>query len=164
MEGPWNDPGGLARRHAPAVYRLAYARTGSRADAEDVMQEVFLRLVKAGPDFDSEEHAKAWLLRVASNCANDLFRLPWRRREEPLDENLSAPERPEEGSVTQAVLSLPARYRIPIHLYYYEGYSVAEIARTLGRSEGTVKSRLFRARDLLRNQLREEEDGGQIQV
>ena len=160
----WNDPGALARQYAPAVYRLAYARTGSRADAEDVMQEVFLRLVKAGPDFDSEEHAKAWLLRVASNCANDLFRLPWRRREEPLDENLSAPERPEEGSVTQAVLSLPARYRIPIHLYYYEGYSVAEIARILGRSEGTVKSRLFRARDLLRNQLREEEDGGQIQV
>ena len=164
MEGPWNDPGGLAWRHAPAVYRLAYARTGSRADAEDVMQEVFLRLVKADPDFDSEEHAKAWLLLVASNCANDLFRLPWRRREEPLDENLSAPERPEEGSVTQAVLSLPARYRIPIHLYYYEGYSVAEIAKILGRSEGTVKSRLFRARDLLRNQLREEEDGGQIQV
>ena len=164
MEGPWNDPGALVKQYAPAVYRLAYARTGSRADAEDVMQEVFLRLVKAGPDFDSEEHAKAWLLRVASNCANDLFRLPWRRREEPLDENLSAPERPEEGSVTQAVLSLPARYRIPIHLYYYEGYSVAEIANILGRSEGTVKSRLFRARDLLRNQLREEEDGGQIQV
>ena len=164
MEGPWNDPGALVKQYAPAVYRLAYARTGSRADAEDVMQEVFLRLVKAGPDFDSEEHAKAWLLRVASNCANDLVRLPWRRREEPLDENLSAPERPEEGSVTQAVLSLPARYRIPIHLYYYEGYSVAEIARILGRSEGTVKSRLFRARDLLRNQLREEEDGGQIQV
>ena len=164
MREGWNEPGALARRYAPAVYRLAYARTGCQADAEDVMQEVFLRLVKAGPDFDSEEHAKAWLLRVASNCANDLFRLPWRRREEPLDENLSAPERPEEGSVTQAVLSLPARYRIPIHLYYYEGYSVAEIARILGRSEGTVKSRLFRARDLLRNQLREEEDGGQIQV
>ena len=163
MEGPWNDPGGLARRHAPAVYRLAYARTGSRADAEDVMQEVFLRLVKAGPDFDSEEHAKAWLLRVASNCANDLFRLPWRRREEPLDENLSAPERPEEGSVTQAVLSLPARYRIPIHLYYYEGYSVAEIARIMGKSEGTVKSWLFRARALLRDKLKEG-DGVEGQV
>jgi RNA polymerase sigma-70 factor (ECF subfamily) len=164
MQEPWNDPGALVKQYAPAVYRLAYARTGSRADAEDVMQETFLRLIKFRPSFDSEEHAKAWLLRVASNCANDLFRLPWRRREEPLDENLSAPERPEEGSVTQAVLSLPARYRIPIHLYYYEGYSVAEIARILGRSEGTVKSRLFRARDLLRNQLREEEDGGQIQV
>ena len=163
MEELWNDPGALARQYAPAVYRLAYARTGSRADAEDVMQEVFLRLVKTRPAFDSEAHAKAWLLRVASNCASDLFRLPWRRREEPLNEDISAPEGPREGSVTQAVLSLPARYRIPIHLYYYEDLSVAEIARTIGKSEGTVKSRLFRARNLLRERLREEEQGeGQI--
>ena len=152
----WNDPGELARQYAPAVYRLAYARTGCRADAEDVMQEVFLRLIKAGPTFTGQEHAKAWLLRVASNCANDLFRLPWRRREEPLEETLSAPEEPETGSVTQAVLSLPARYRIPIHLYYYEDYSVAEIARILGKREGTVKSHLFRARNLLRERLKEE--------
>ena len=163
MEELWNDPGALARQYAPAVYRLAYARTGSRADAEDVMQEVFLRLVKTRPDFDSEAHAKAWLLRVASNCANDLFRLPWRRREAPLADDLPAPEAPETGSVTEAVLSLPARYRIPIHLYYYEDLSVAEIARTIGKSEGTVKSRLFRARNLLRERLREEEQGeGQI--
>ena len=158
MEEPWNDPGALAREHAPAVYRLAYARTGSRADAEDVMQETFLRLLRARPVFDSEAHAKAWLLRVASNCANDLFRLPWRRREEPLEEGMAAPAQPEpeEGSVTQAVLALPARYRIPIHLYYYEGCSVAEIAGITGRSEGTVKSRLSRARALLRDQLKEE--------
>ena len=163
MEEPWNDPGALAREYAPAVYRLAYARTGSRADAEDVMQEVFLRVVKTRPVFDSGAHAKAWLLRVASNCASDLFRLPWRRREEPLKDNLPAPEEPETGSVTEAVLSLPARYRIPIHLYYYEDLSVAEIARTIGKSEGTVKSRLFRARNLLRERLREEEQGeGQI--
>ena len=163
MEEPWNDPGALAREYAPAVYRLAYARTGSRADAEDVMQEVFLRVVKTRPVFDSGAHAKAWLLRVASNCANDLFRLPWRRREAPLADDLPAPEAPETGSVTEAVLSLPARYRIPIHLYYYEDLSVAEIARTIGKSEGTVKSRLFRARNLLRERLREEEQGeGQI--
>ena len=168
----WNDPDTLARRYAPAVYRLAYARTGCRADAEDVMQEVFLRLMKAKPVFDSEAHAKAWLLRVASNCASDLFRLPWRKREGPLEDNLSAPEEdlpapeePEKGSVTEAVLSLPARYRIPIHLYYYEGFSVAEIAKTIGKSEGTVKSRLFRARNLLRSRLKEEENGeGPIQV
>ena len=79
MEESWRDPGALARRYASAVYRLAYARTGSRADAEDVMQEVFLRLLKARPVFSSQDHAKAWLLRVAANCANDLFRLPWRR-------------------------------------------------------------------------------------
>ena len=163
MRERWNEPGALARRYAPAVYRLAYARTGCQADAEDVMQEVFLRLVKAAPVFDSEDHARAWLLRVASNCANDLFRLPWRKREEPLEEDVSAPEEPGEGSVTQAVLSLPARYRVPIHLYYYEEYSVAEIAGIMGKSEGTVKSRLFRARNLLRERLREEEQGeGQI--
>lgn len=165
MENTWSDPGALARQYAPAVYRLAYARTGSRTDAEDVMQEVFLRLVRAGPAFDSEDHAKAWLLRVASNCACDLLRLPWKRREEPLEDDLPAPEEPEAGSVTEAVLSLPARYRIPIHLYYYEDYSVAEIAKIMGKSEGTVKSRLFRARNLLRERLKEEEQGeGQIQV
>ena len=164
MERTWNDPGALARRYAPAVYRLAYARTGSRTDAEDVMQEVFLRLMKAGPVFESEEHAKAWLLRVASNCASDLFRLPWRRREEPLEDNLPAPEEPGTGSVTEAVLALPARYRIPIHLYYYEDYSVAEIAKIMGQSAGTVKSRLFRARKLLRAQLEGEKNAGQIQA
>ena len=164
MERAWNDPGALARRYAPAVYRLAYARTGSRTDAEDVMQEVFLRLMKAGPVFESEEHAKAWLLRVASNCASDLFRLPWRRREGPLEDDLPAPEQPEAGSVTEAVLALPVRYRIPIHLYYYEDYSVAEIAKIMGRSEGTVKSRLFRDRKLLRERLEEEKDAGQIQM
>lgn len=156
MEGTWNDPEALAQRYAPAVYRLAYARTGSRADAEDVMQEVFLRVVKTRPAFTDEDHAKAWLLRVASNCANDLFRLPWRRREEPLEGDISAPETAGEGSVPEAVLALPARYRIPIHLYYYEGYSVAEAARILGKSEGTVKSQLSRARAMLRDQLKGE--------
>ena len=154
---PWNDPGALARQYAPAVYRLAYVRTGSRADAEDVMQEVFLRLVRAKPVFSDPAHAKAWLLRVASNCVSDLFRRPWRKREEPLDEETASPETPEEGSVTEAVLSLPVRYRIPVHLYYYEGYSVSEIAEITGNSEGTVKSRLFRARGLLRDKLNEKE-------
>ncbi len=155
MENKQHDPGTLAKRYAPAVYRLAYARTGCRADAEDVMQEVFLRLIKARPTFDNEAHAKAWLLRVAANCANDLFRRPWRSREVALKENLPAPEASESENVTQAVLSLPARYRIPIHLHYYEGFSVAEIAGIMGKSEGTVKTWLFRARNLLRDKLKE---------
>lgn len=165
MADLWNDPSTLARRYAPAVFRLAYAKTGCRMDAEDIMQEVFLRLVKSSPVFDSEAHAKAWLLKVASHCASDLFRLPWRKQEEPLDEDLPAPDPSEPGNVTQAVLDLPARYRIPIHLYYYEEYSVAEIARITGKSEGTVKSLLFRARKLLKAKLGEEEDDEeQIQV
>lgn len=125
------------------------------------MQEVFLRLLRARPKFSSEEHAKAWLLRVAANCANDLFRAPWRRREEPLAEGLSAPEEPERGGVVEAVLALPPKYRAAVHLYYYEELSVEEIAEILGRRPGTVKSRLSRARALLRRYLMEEEQDAQ---
>lgn len=159
---PWNDPDALARQYAAAVYRLAYVRTGSQADADDVMQEVFLRLIRTRPVFSDQAHAKAWLLRVTANCVSDLFRLPWRKREEPLEEKTAVSEAPEPGGVTEAVLSLPVRYRIPIHLYYYEGYSVAEIAGITGKSEGTVKSRLFRARSLLRDKLNEKEKEGVI--
>ena len=158
MDGEnWRTPAELARAYAPAIYRLAYARTGSRADAEDIMQEVFVRLLRAGPDFADRAHARAWLLRVAANCANDWFRAPWRRREGPLTDSLPAPEH-EDGGVVEAVLALPAKYRTAVHLYYYEELSVAEIAAVLGKSEGAVKSRLFRARALLRRYLKEDDD------
>ena len=149
MEERWREPAALAEQYAGMLYRLAYARTGSRADAEDVMQEVFVRLLRARPEFRDEEHAKAWLLRVGARCAADVLRAPWRRREGPLDDGLPAPE---------PVLALPAQYRMAVHLYYYEELSVAEIAAVLGKSEGAVKSRLFRARALLRRYLKEDGD------
>ena len=158
MDGEnWREPAELARAYAPAIYRLAYARTGSRADAEDIMQEVFVRLLRAGPDFADRAHARAWLLRVAANCANDWFRAPWRRREGPLTDSLPAPEH-EDGGVVEAVLALPAKYRTAVHLYYYEELSVAEIAKITGKSESAVKSRLFRARAMLREALKEDDD------
>ena len=157
MDEEWKEPGQLARQYGPAVFRLAYARTGSRADAEDIMQEVFVRLLKARPDFAGREHARAWLLRVAANCANDWFRAPWRRREGPLTDSLPAPEH-EDGGVVEAVLALPAKYRTAVHLYYYEELSVAEIAKITGKSESAVKSRLFRARAMLREALKEDDD------
>ena len=80
MEERWREPAALAEQYAGMLYRLAYARTGSRADAEDVMQEVFVRLLRARPEFRDEEHAKAWLLRVGARCAADVLRAPWRRR------------------------------------------------------------------------------------
>ena len=122
------------------------------------MQEVFVRLLRARPEFRDEEHAKAWLLRVGARCAADVLRAPWRRREGPLDDGLLAPEPPGEGGVVEAVLALPAKYRMAVHLYYYEELSVAEIAAVLGKSEGAVKSRLFRARALLRRYLKEDGD------
>lgn len=144
----------LIDQHAPSVYRLAYAHTGSTADAEDVMQETFLRLLTARPRFSDDGHARAWLLRVAANCAADLHRK--RRRVVPLEESHPAPPMPD-GSVLDAVLALPEPYRIPIHLHYYEGYSVAEIAQILSLRENTVKTRLFRGRALLRDALKGDE-------
>ena len=79
------------RRYSDMVYRLAFARTGNTADAEDVYQEVFLRYLRSDPQFTSEEHRKAWLLRVTINCAKKLHAAPWRRRTEPLSETLEAP-------------------------------------------------------------------------
>ena len=158
MDEGWREPGWLARQYGPAVFRLAYARTGSRADAEDIMQEVFVRLLRAKPEFTDREHARAWLLRVAANCANDWFRAPWRRREKPLSPTLPAPDGPEQGGLVEAVLALPPKYRAVVHLYYYEELSVAEIAAILGKSQGGVKSRLFRARGLLREWMEADED------
>lgn len=157
MDDWWNDPAELAGRYAGDIFRLAYARTGQRTDAEDVMQEVFVRLLRARPPFRDGEHARAWLLRVAANCANDWFRAPWRRREGPLTDSLPAPEH-EDGGVVEAVLALPAKYRTAVHLYYYEELSVAEIAKITGKSESAVKSRLFRARAMLREALKEDDD------
>ena len=86
------------RRYSDMVYRLAFARTGNTADAEDVYQEVFLRYLRSDPQFTSEEHRKAWLLRVTINCAKKLHAAPWRRRTEPLSETLEAPPRRERRS------------------------------------------------------------------
>ena len=138
----------IVHTYGSSIYRLAYARMGSHADAQDVMQETFLRLVRTGPDFASETHCKAWLLRVAANCVNDVFRSPWHHAQ-PLSETLTAPAQPEEGGVLEAVLALPAKYRLPVHLYYYEGLTVAEIGQILGKSESVIKTRLFRARGIL---------------
>ena len=80
----------LVEAHSQAVYRLAYARTGSREDAEDITQETFLRLVRASPAFREETHCRAWLLHVAMNCTRSLFRRPWRRKDLPLEEAANA--------------------------------------------------------------------------
>ena len=138
----------LVAQYGSAVYRLAYARTGSREDAEDVTQETFLRLVRASPVFQDGAHEKAWLLRVAAHCAADVFRAPWRKPTPP-------PEEPD-GSVLAAVLALPEKYRLPVHLFYYEGYSIQEAAAILGRRESTVRSQLTRARAMLRERLEAE--------
>ena len=137
------------------VYRLALARTGNHADAEDVFQEVFLRYVRKTPVFVSEEHRKAWLLRVTVNCAKRLCAAPWRRMTEPLSELLPAPT-PEETGLWEALGRLRPADRTVLHLYYHEDLTTAEIAALLRCRPGTVRSRLTRARERLRDILKED--------
>ena len=146
----------LVDKYAKLVYQLAYARTRSREAAEDIFQDVFLRLVSKRPVFDSEEHEKAWFCRVTVNCANSYWRNPFRRRTQPLDETrageLAAPGPEEGGGALDACLDrLSPQLRTVVHLYYYEGYSGPEIAALLGKGESAVRMALMRARQQLRD-------------
>lgn len=144
-------------RWGDLVWRLALARTGSVLDAEDVFQEVFLRYFRHEDRLESDEHRKAWLIRCTINRAKSLVMSPWRRRTVPLETAAEVGVADDYREVYAAVLALPAKYRTVIHLYYFEGLSVAETAAALGRAEGTVKSQLNRGRDLLRKALKEDE-------
>lgn len=143
-------------RFSSTVYRLAYARTRNRADAEDIYQEVFLKLAVADVPLDDEERLKAWLLRVTANCSVSLFRSAWRRRVQTV-EALPEPASPEAGeryeALNRALDALPRRYRAVIHLYYYEDMSVEEISTALGVVPATIRSRLSRGRAKLRQAL-----------
>ena len=138
----------------PMAYRLALSQTRSTCDADDVVQDVFLKLFKDNTCFRSDEHLKAWLLRVAINRCRDITRAA-RQKDTELDENLPAPEAAD-GSVLDAVRALPENYRNAIYLHYYEGYTAAEIGRMLGAPTNTVLSWMRRARTQLHTMLKEE--------
>lgn len=150
-----DSPEVVIRRYSDMVYRLAFARTGNRSDAEDLYQEVFLRYLTKAPAFTSEDHRKAWLLRVAVNCANRFHTAPWRKRTEPLSEALSVPA-PEGEDLWEELRRLPERDRTVLHLYYYEDMTTEEIAKLLDRNPATVRSQLLRARAKLKKLLVEE--------
>ena len=138
--------------HGAAVYRLAMVYLGRPADAEDVTQEVFLKLLYKAPPFADGEHEKRWLLRVTANLCRGQLKGFWRRHTVALDE--SCPLRSEEDrALLETILALPETYKGPIHLHYYEGYSVAEVAEILKLSQSAVKMRLKRGRELLKLEL-----------
>lgn len=152
---PANDIDALFAAYADMVYRLAFLRTKSSADADDVTQEVFLRCIRRKPLWNDAEHQKAWFITVTVNCTKTLLTSAFRRHTVPeADGVVNMMEH--DTDVYAAVLRLPGKYRTVIHLFYYEGYSVAEIARILSMAENTVKSHLFRARGMLREQLKGE--------
>ncbi|QAT51088.1 sigma-70 family RNA polymerase sigma factor [Caproiciproducens sp. NJN-50] len=147
----------VIRFYADMVYRLAYARTGTKCDADEIFQEVFLRYIKKQPVFNNEEHRKAWMIRVTINCSNKLWNSVWKRKAEPLTDTMPF-ETKQDMDLSDELQQLPQKYREVIHLFYYENMSLEEISRALNRKNSTVRTQLTRARALLRNILKEDDD------
>ncbi|KPU45771.1 ECF RNA polymerase sigma factor SigE [Oxobacter pfennigii] len=141
--------------YATMVYRLAYAQVRNKADADDIFQEVFLRYVKNVKNFNSKEHEKFWLIRTTVNCSKNLWRSAWFRKTVPLDDKLVF-EGSAENTLTSELCKLPEKFRIVLHLFYYEDFSVAKIAEILGQKEPTIRTWLTRARVALGKSLGEE--------
>ena len=139
-------------QYANSVYAAAYSLLKNKQDAEDVVQDTFMKYYARTRVFASAEHLRAWLLRLAINRAKDLLRSASRKSCVPLEEDPQTAvfPLPENRGLFEAVLALPEQYRTVIHLYYYEDYSIQEIAGILRLSKQAVKSRLFRGRELLR--------------
>lgn len=149
----------LARAYGDTIFRVALHALGNRYDAEDVCQSVLLKLYQSAPSFDSDDHAKHWLIRVTVNDCRKLLRAPWRTRSLPLEDyDGSVPEGDDHSDVLAAVLALAPKYRLCVYLYYYEEYSVREVAKALGAKESTVQTRLARAREALKRILSGEKE------
>ena len=146
----------ILKKYADTVYRIAFVRVKNKDDAEDITQEVFVRFIKRAPVFESEEHEKAWFIRVAVNCSKSLLLSPWRTRRSDTEKDTPVFDT-EKSDVWYAVASLPEQMRVVIHLFYYENMSVSEISAATGKSVSAVKTALHRSRQKLKEILTEEE-------
>lgn len=146
----------VMQNYGTTVYRLAYSQLRSTADAEDIYQEVFIRYYEKRPKFDSEEHRKAWLLRVTINRTKSQVTSAWFRHTVPLEQQVVFPE-PEARELDEALAQLRPGDRSLLHLFYFEELSVREIAELLQRKESTVRTQLTRVRERLRKIMKGED-------
>ncbi len=146
-------------KYKDILYRIAFSNMKSKADAEDVVQEAFCRYLKAEPAFENENHEKAWFIRVVINICYDIQKSAWFSRTVAFDE---VPESEmehfklpfvEEDETLWHVMALPTAYRNPLYLFYYEDYSIKEIAQIMELGEGTVKTRLRRGREMVKERI-----------
>ena len=143
---------GTVKQHKDKLFRVAVAMMGQPADAEDILQDVFLKLLEKQPSFESADHEIAWLIRVTVNLCKNRLRSSWRTTTVPLLDVYPA-ENNEQQHLIELVFALPPKYRAAIHLFYYEGYSTREIAQITSQAEAAVRQQLTRARRMLKNHL-----------
>lgn len=140
-------------KYADTVLRLCLVYMRNKADAEDAFQNVFLKLCKINPSFNDEEHIKAWLITVTSNECKNLLKSFWRRNIVFIDEVVLPVKDMDKKEVSTAVLKLPVKYRNVMYLHYFEGYKVSELVKILNEKEATIKTRLKRGRELMKNEM-----------
>ena len=144
----------IVNKYSDMVYRLALTRCTNYDMAEDVFQDVFLKISEKQPKFKDQEHEKAWIIRVTINMTKNMNKSAWNRKIVELDENIASDNYyADENNVFDEVMRLPQDYRTVIYLFYYEGYKVNEISKMLETSEGTIKTWLSRAREQLKQKL-----------
>lgn len=156
---------GIADVYTDMIYRLSFSYMKNHQDAEDAVQDVFVKLMEKLPDFQSPEHEKAWIIRVTINVCKNKLKAFWRKNTSSLDDS-PEPSKTDtyqtESEVLQAVMSLPETYRAAVHLYYYEGFKTPEIAEILQKQESSIRSILHRARKQLKTILKEDCDFEQL--
>ncbi|MBQ5319219.1 MAG: sigma-70 family RNA polymerase sigma factor [Oscillospiraceae bacterium] len=145
----------LYEKYFDTVYRICFLYMKNEADAADIVQDVFCRMIKRSPVFDSDEKAKAWLIVTASNCCKTLLKKWWYKLTEYNEAMGKEKTEMSDNSVLTAVWELDKKYSLPVYLYYYEGYKTAEIAEILNEKQSTIQTRLAKARELLRLELEE---------
>ena len=148
----------LVEEYIDSIFRIALNYTKEPADAQDITQEVFFKLYRENRYFESREHCRNWLIRVTINECKKWYRSPWRRHVSLDAAVASMPQKQEHKELVRSVLALPKKYRLPIYLHYYEGYTTQEIAELLHIPKGTVCTNLDRGRKILRLQLEEVEE------
>ena len=148
----------LLDTYGSSVLRYAYSYLHNLSDAEEVLQDTLIQFLKTRPSLESPDHEKAWLLRVAGNLSKNRIQYNNLRQTDELNEELTAEQREDLSFVWDAVKQLPQPYRAAIHLYYCEGYPVAQVAEILQKKETTVRSDLHRGRARLKEILKEDYD------
>ena len=156
--GGQDEISSVIERYSDMVYRIAYMRTKTPHDADDVFQNVFLSYMQSERVFESEEHRKAWLIRVTVNCCQKLLGSSWFRKTVPLEEDTLICDIPEQHGLHEAVRKLPKKYGTVLYLFYYEQMKISEISSVLGVREKTVRMQLTRARRQLKDYLESEEN------
>ncbi|REK77822.1 RNA polymerase subunit sigma-24 [Paenibacillus paeoniae] len=144
----------MVQMYSDMVLRLALTYLRNISDAQDICQDVFLKIYKYRKEFADSEHEKAWIIRVTINGCKDELRRPWRKRNTPLHETSLPIQDVKNKEVVSHVLNLPEKYRVIIYLFYFESYSTYEIAKLLNRRENTVRTQLKRARELLKHEIK----------